>query len=153
MARRPRITSFFRIPWRLQRLALEAGWELLKARAATLRPADHYTRLLGKLAEAPLNETGLVSPQQERMAVEIGAVVERAAKRMPFRALCLQQAIATRQMLDRRGLPATVYLGLVRDPSVRATMDEPAHAWVKTGQRIIVGDADLDRFAVVGTFA
>lgn len=151
MARRPRLSSFFRIPLRLQGLALEAGWELARARIATSRPAAHYTRLLG--ASASDNAPAPAAPEQEQAAAEIGAVVERAARWMPFRALCLQQAIATRRMLDRRGLPAVVYLGLARDPAARSAGDEPAHAWVRTGGKVVMGDTDLDRFAVVGTFA
>lgn len=150
MARRPRLLSFFRIPLRLQVLALEAGAELLRARLATLRAASHYTRLLG--AASDNNRTADAAPQQEHDAAEIGAVVERVARWMPFRALCLQQAIATRRMLARRGLPAVVYLGLALDAHARSSGNESAHAWVRTGGRVVIGDTDLDRFAVVGTF-
>lgn len=151
MARRPKLISFLRIPWRLRRMALEAGWELFRARLLTLRPASVYTKQLGEAAEG--HKPSSVAPEDEIAAAQIGAVVARAAAWMPFRALCLQQAIATRRMLTRRNLPATVFLGLARDPSERATADERAHAWVQTGRLVVNGDRDLDRFAVVGTFA
>ncbi|MFK7945346.1 MAG: lasso peptide biosynthesis B2 protein [Paracoccaceae bacterium] len=151
MATRPKLFSFFRIPIRLQRLTLEAGWELLRARISTLRSAKHYTRFLGTVSEASMPAPA--AHEQEIAAAEIGAVVERISGWMPFRALCLQQAIAMRRMLDRRDLPATVYLGLMRDPALRTNSEEPAHAWVQTGGLIVMGNRDLDRFAVVGTFA
>lgn len=150
MARPPKLTSFFRLPSRFKGLALEAGGELVRARLDTLRPAAHYTRHLGELG----GEVIQADPAQEAMALEIGFVVDRVADKMPFRALCLQRALATRRMLRRRGVPATVYLGLLRDPVKRrdATDGSPAHAWVQTGTRVVSGDDDLDRFAIVGAF-
>lgn len=151
MAKRPKLLSFFRIPWRLRRLAMEAGWELVRARIDTLRPASYYTRQLGDVADHSAPDP--VAPEQEIAAAQIGAVVARAAAWMPFRALCLQQAIATRRMLRKRRLPAKVYLGLARDPAERTIANERAHAWVQTGRLVVNGDRDLDRFAVVGAFA
>ena len=153
MARRPKLLSFFRIPLRLQWLALEAGWQLVRARIDTLGPASSYTRHLGEMAREADEPSPHATPEQETTAVEIGAVVARAAPWMPFRALCLQQALATRRMLRRRDVPAVVYLGLAVDPADRTSSQDPAHAWVQTGQLIVNGDGDLERFAVVGTFA
>lgn len=151
MARAPKVSSFFRLSARHRRMALEAGWELLRARLDTVRPASHYTRHFGTLGAEPAE----AAPEQELLAAEIGAVVERVAARLPFRALCLQQALATRRMLRRRGVPATVFLGLLRDPAARqgGGADDRAHAWVQSGSRVVSGDRDLDRFAVVGAFS
>lgn len=150
MAKPPKLTSFFRLPARFKRLALEAGAELVRARLDTLRPATHYTRHFGELG----GEVPQADPAQEVIALEIGFVVDRVAEKLPFRALCLQRALATRRMLRRRRVPATVYLGLLRDPEKRrdTTDGSPAHAWVQTGNRVVSGDEDLDRFAVVGAF-
>lgn len=151
MARPPKLLSFFRLPMRFQRMALEAGWELVRARLDTIRPAAHYTRHLGELGVPASSAT----PVQEVLAAEVGIVVARVAAKVPFRALCLQQALATRRMLRRRGVPATVFLGLVRDRESRSAgkTDELAHAWVQSGNRVINGDRDLENFAVVGAFS
>ena len=151
MARRPRLSSFFRLSWRLRLLTIEAGWELARARLDTLRAAAHYARGLGVLSDQTAPSPA--AQEEERRAAEIGAIVARVAAAMPFRALCLQQALATRRMLRRRGLPATVFLGLAHDPAERRATDEPAHAWVQTGQRVVNGDQDLERYAVVGVFS
>ena len=147
-----RLRAFVNAPSGRKRLALEAGWELLRARVDTLRPARHYTRHLGELGAAP---DQAVPDRDIVLAAEIGHVVAVTAKAMPFRAVCLQQVLAVRRMLNRRGVRATVYLGLKRDSDERAAAGalDTAHAWVKTGDRVVNGGGGLERFVVVGTFS
>ena len=151
MVRRPSLSTFFRLSGRHQRLALEAAWNLLRARIDTLKPASSYTRHLGEMGR----ESPMLTEEQEFAATEIGAVVERVSRIMPFRAQCLQQALATQRMLRRRGLGATVFLGLATDRAARAagTADDPAHAWVQAGKVVVNGQQNLDKFAVVGRFS
>ena len=146
-----KINAFLRADSTRKRLAIEALWELSRARTQTLRHSKTYTRdigAVGKIAEKP-------TPKQVELAMEVGHVVLVVAKYVPFRAVCLQQAIAVRRMLHRRNVPVTVYFGLARaakeDASVLANRD--AHAWVAAGDAIVAGDTELDRFVVVGTFA
>lgn len=143
------LRAFMRAPAARRRLALEAAWELARARIDTTRPAAHYTRRLGRLG-AP---AALTAEQPDAvLAAEIGHVVEAVAHAVPFRAKCLQQALAVRRMLARRGVPVTVHLGVARDPAGRAGA-EAAHAWVTAGGRVVSGATDLDRYAIVGTFS
>ena len=136
--------AFLRAPAARRRMAVEAGCELLRARLDTLLPASHYTRRLGRLnAAAPT-----AGPAEEALAAEVGHVVAVAARLMPFRARCLQQALAVRRMLARRGVPAVVHLGVARDGSAR-----DSHAWVTSGRRVVSGDTDLGRYVVIGTFS
>ena len=148
MWRRLELANFLRAPLRGKLLAVEAAWQLLRARIDTARPASHYTPLFGRQdhdAPAP-------SEEQEILAERIGAIVARAALWMPFRAQCLQQVLAMRRMLDRRGVPATVYLG-VEHGQADAARGRRAHAWVRTGNRIVNGNIELDRYAVVGVYS
>lgn len=135
--------------WR-KKVALEAAWELLRARIQTLRTTKTYISDLGEIGKEPL----IAAPDQVIFAKEIGEIVRRTAKLAPFRAVCLQQAIAVRRMLSRRGIPATVFLGLSTDgKSVGSrNSDRDAHAWVMTGPSVVAGDRDLDRYAIVATF-
>ena len=151
-----RIGAFVRAPATRKRLALEAAWELLCARILTLRPATVYSPALGTLVEieppagpVPDSVTGRAE------AEEIGHVVEVVGRCLPFRALCLQQAIAVRRMLTRRGIPAMVYLGVARDRADRAQADlgQAAHAWVAVGSRVVSGDGVLEKYAIVARFA
>ena len=86
-------------------------------------------------------------------AAEAGAVgraIARAARHVPFRAACLQQAFAALLMLRRRDLAATVCLGLARDASGSGL---EAHAWSRNGEVPVTGVAAARRFATVATFA
>ncbi len=151
-----RIGAFVHAPATRKGLALEAAWELLRARILTLRPATVYSPALGTLIETePPVGPGTDPVTGRAEAEEIGHVVEVVARCLPFRALCLQQAIAVRRMLTRRGIPAVVYLGVARDRADRAKADlgQAAHAWVAVGSRVISGDGVLEKYAIVARFA
>ncbi len=149
-----RVDAFVRAPAARKGLALEAAWELLRARILTLRPATVYSPALGTLVETE-PPAGPVTGRAEAEAEEIGHVVEVVGRCLPFRALCLQQAIAVRRMLTRRGIPAMVYLGVARDRADRAQADlgRAAHAWVTVGSRVVSGEGVLEKYAIVARFA
>ncbi len=145
------IASFLRAPGRRQALALEAAGELARARLITLLPARIYTRDFGSMNGASGAAAVGACPEA---ACEIGRMVETVARAMPFRALCLQQAVAARRMLRRRGVRATVYLGVKRtaaapDKVVRGSV---AHAWVEVGSQVVNGDGSLGDYAIVARF-
>lgn len=151
--------AFARAPARQRLLALEAAAELARARIMTLLPARIYTTDLGRLVAGEA-DAGPGAPDAApddattRRAAEIGRMVEAVARAMPFRAVCLQQAIAVKRMLARRDLAATVYLGVSRDAADRAVPSRgtAAHAWVTVGPTVINGDQDLARFTIVARF-
>lgn len=145
------IRGFARAPMRRRLLAGEAAGELVRARVMTLFPARIYTRDLGAVAHAA---AAAATPEQNEEAVRVGRMVEKVARYMPFRALCLQQAIAVRRMLCRRGVPVSVCLGVSRNREDRAepALGRAAHAWVEVGDRVVSGAGELDRYAVVARF-
>jgi len=50
-------------------------------------------------------------------------------------------------LLARRGYPALVYIGVVRDDS-----DElQAHAWVKSEGEVVIGGLELERYTPLAT--
>jgi hypothetical protein len=150
------IRSYISAPRQRKILALEAGAELLRARVMTLLPARIYTRDFGRLgavsdASPPATE---VNGQDAETAAEIGGMVDRAAQAMPFRAVCLQQALASSRMLRRRGVGAVVYLGVNRNSAERTKpeLGKAAHAWVRVGSKVISSDGNLADYAVVARF-
>ncbi len=164
------LRAFLRAPGARRRLALEALAELARARVVTWMPARVYTADLGVLAaangagaggdEAAASEAGTQAGEDDHAerAAEIGRVVAGVARAMPFRALCLQQAIAVRRMLRRRGMTATVLLGISHNRrqadkgNDRGRVETAAHAWVTVGARVINGDGDLGDYTVVARF-
>jgi hypothetical protein len=149
------IASFLRAPGRRRALALEAVGELARARLVTLLPARIYTRDFGTMNDASGAVAVADCPEAAaKTGCEIGRMVETVARAMPFRALCLQQAVAARRMLRRRGVQATVYLGVNRASAGRkaAGQGNAAHAWVAVGSQVVNGDGNLGDYAVVARF-
>ena len=62
-------------------------------------------------------------------------------------ASCLSSALAAHAMLRRRGIGSRLCLGVSRDG--RALV---AHAWIESGQNIIVGGSDAPRFTRIAEF-
>lgn len=151
------IRPFVRAPLSRKALAVEAAWELLRARLLTLRSAIVYSAALGTLVEEDSQQQ--IKAERtvaEDAAAEIGRLVEGVARNLPFRALCLEQAIAMRRLLRRRGIPAVVYLGIARDradPGLSAATGRTAHAWVSVGSQVVSGDSMREKFAIVARFA
>ena len=56
------------------------------------------------------------------------------AKRVPWRAMCLEQALAGEAILKCVGIPCTIRLGVALDDG-----DFAAHAWLEVGGRIVLG--------------
>lgn len=135
------LRAFANAPARLRWLGIEAALELLRARCLTLLPPRIYTRTFSTPAK---NAHG------DMDAREIGKIVATVAHGLPFRALCLQQVIATQRMLARRGCRSTIKLGVRRDETAPAQIG--AHAWLLVGGQVVNGEGDLDQFSVIGTF-
>ena len=72
----------------------------------------------------------------------IAWAVTRSARSVPG-ATCLTQALAARVLLERRGHPARVRVGITRTESA----DLLAHAWVESEGRVVLGGADLGPYA------
>jgi hypothetical protein len=123
---------------------VEAAFYLLAVRVVFgLLPLRRALQVLG-IAESAAGRGSVLAPQAEL----IGRAIERAARNVPFRAVCLQQAFAALLMLRRRGLPATVQLGLIREGN-----ELKAHAWSLSGDVPVTGVARAVGYAAVASFA
>ena len=122
------------------RVAEALGCLALARVAVIALPFRVLARGLGvRHAETPVAG---VPPASHRVAWAIGA----AARRAPWRSECLEQAIAAKAMLRRRGIGSTLYLGMGRDPVA-------AHAWLRVGDTNVTGGRDVARYTVVASFA
>ena len=108
-----------------------------------LLPLPRALRVFG-IAQSQASRGRIAAPEAER----IGRAIARAARHVPFRAVCLQQAFAALLMLRRRGLAATVHLGLIREDS-----ELKAHAWSHCGEVPVTGVAVAAGFAPIAAFA
>ena len=146
--------------WRLVRagpqrqiLVAEAVASLATARLLlATRPFSDVAARLGNFSaradDAP--QTGEQrSARHERIAREVGWAVRAAAPWMPFRALCLQQAIAARAMLRRRGIVSVLHLGAGPDDS----RDLTAHAWLDAAGAKVTGYPVAPHIVEIGCFS
>lgn len=126
-------------------LAEAVVWLALGRLAVKFLPFRVLSRRLGTQAS--------VSPSAGagRELTRVGWAIAAAAARVPWRAKCLEQALAAKAMLRARHVPNTLYLGVARD----AVGDEGvvAHAWVRSGTVHVTGGTDVERYGVVLTFA
>lgn len=78
----------------------------------------------------------------------VGDAVRRAASVAPFRAVCLQQAVAAALMLHRRGHPAQVHFGVTRDMDGNMI----AHAWSRCQGKLVTGGQQISHYQPISVF-
>jgi hypothetical protein len=88
------------------------------------------------------------SESDHAIAREVGWAVTRAARYVPFRAVCLPQAIAAQAMLRRRGVASVMHFGVATHKN--APMD--AHAWLDVGEIEVTGFPVRDDFVELVRF-
>lgn len=91
----------------------------------------------------------LLLPSQEKKALQIGRLVQLAARYTPWDSNCFPQAVVARILLGLFGIPYALYFGLMRDV---ATSEMKAHAWVSAGRIRVTGGASFMQFTTVGCF-
>jgi hypothetical protein len=126
-----KLRRFGQIGGRRRGLLIEAALWLLLARLALLAvPFPRLARRLGAFVPPTDARVALAgrsaSPQHARLAEEIGWATTRAARHVPFKAVCLPQAMAARVMLRRRGVASVMHFGAAKG------REKPidAHAWL-----------------------
>ncbi len=150
--RRP-LRRFAQVDGRRRALAVEAVLCLLAARLALI--LIPFPRLAGRLgtfvppsdpraARRPFDAV----PEQAKLAQEIGWAVTRAARHVPFKAVCLPQAMAAQVMLRRRGVASVMHFGAGRGT------DKPldAHAWLDAAGVEVTGYPVAPNFAEIACF-
>ena len=150
---RRRLVRFGQIGNRQRALLAEAVLWLLAARLGLIFiPFPRLARRLGdcvppsdpraQQARAP----GVA--EDARLAEEIGWAVTRAANHVPFKAVCLPQAMAARAMLKRRGVASVMHFGAAKGD------DTPldAHAWLDAAGVRVTGYPVGEKFAEIACF-
>jgi hypothetical protein len=124
-------------------LAAEAGLAITMASLAIrVLGSSRTTRLLGR----PASEGDAHAPADASQDVRlVGRAVERVARMLPWRPVCLPQAIATKAMLRRRGVACDTHLGVIEADPVTA------HAWVSVGGTVVQG-APVDHVKELAVF-
>ena len=126
---------------------------LLAARLALIFiPFPRLARHLGTFvppADARATQAATeTAPEQARLAEDIGWAVTRAARYLPFKAVCLPQAMAARVMLKRRGVQSVMHFGAAKGKE--KPLD--AHAWLDAAGVEVTGYPVAEGFAEIACF-
>jgi len=132
-------------------LVAEAVLCLLAARLALIFvPFPNLARRLGRFVppdEARRLMVPSTSPQAQT-ATDIGWAVTRAARHVPFKAVCLPQAMAAQWMLRRRAIASAMHFGATR--GTEKPLD--AHAWLDAAGIEVTGYPVAACYAEIACF-
>ena len=131
---------------RLRRLDGRRRWLLLRA-AGLLTAASAIVALLPFRRAirfgGPVLRDGSISVDEAFWAVEA------AARRMPWRAMCIEKGLVVQRMLRLGGVDAILHYGARHHPGSGRL---EAHVWVRAGGEIIMGGEQAADFAELATF-
>ena len=147
------LRSARQVGWRRRGLIVEAAaWLLLARLALLLAPFPVIARRLGAFvppADPRVAEVAAPTTQgQAQLAKEISWAVTRGAAHVPFKAVCLPQAMAARIMLKRRGVASAMHFGAAKGKE--KALD--AHAWLDAAGVKVTGYPVGPQFAEIACF-
>jgi hypothetical protein len=148
-----KLRRFGQIGARRRALVVEAALWLLAARIALIAiPFPRLARRLGAFVpptdERVTRVAAGCSAEDAELAAEIGWATVRAARHVPFKAVCLPQAMAARIMLRRRGVASVLHFGAAKGT------DKPidAHAWLDAAGVEVTGYPVAAQFSEIACF-
>jgi hypothetical protein len=121
---------------------------LLRASFA-LSMASAAVALLPFRRAIQIGSVPLVSGQKRWRSEDCVWAVEAAARRLPWRTMCIQKGLAAQRLLRRSGTDARLHYGARHHPQDGKL---EAHVWVSVEDKIVIGGDEADDFAEVGVF-
>jgi hypothetical protein len=147
------LRRFAQVDGRRRMLVVEAVACLLAARLALIfipfpRLAGHLGTFVPPTDPRTSRSNAAGTPQHVKLAREIGWAVTRSARYVPFRAVCLPQAMAAQFMLRRRGVASVMRFGAGKGK------DKPldAHAWLDAAGVEVTGYPVAPNLAEIACF-
>lgn len=139
------IFKYLQISWSDKWLVLYVFILLAIVRSVLLLvPFRYITVYLGKhMEESPCVEGN------GDFIKRVGWAIQVASKYTPWESKCLVQAITGKVLLRHRRLQNTMYLGVAKDRDNQMI----AHAWLRSGNKLVTGNCNSSLFTVVAKFA
>ncbi|MEI6946672.1 lasso peptide biosynthesis B2 protein [Paraflavisolibacter sp. H34] len=140
--------KFWRGSFRFKILLLEAFFWLLASKLMVrFVPLKAIAQRMGTL-NGERREV-LSGPEKEKSGM-VQLAVNTVCSNVPWKSVCLDQALACMFMLKRRKIPYSLCLGTIKNET-RKALD--AHAWVLCGTEIIMGGTRSKKYALVAYFS
>ena len=138
-----------------RRLLFEAAWRLALARLTTATAP--FRQLAADLGEPERPERRTISWDETgysasavQVAHAVAWAVQCAARQVPFKAVCLQQAVAAKHMLRQRGVQGVVHFGVAKDGDGRDALE--IHAWLDAAGVNVTGYPLAGRYVELACF-
>ena len=131
----------------LKRRALTAEAALLLIAAKLALRAVPFARL-ARTFERPARGAELVSPERQRVIIEVRHAILRATRRLPGHYVCFPLGIAAQTMLRRRGVSTTLIYGAATLPDKGLI----GHVWVMDGDEGVIGHTSADDYRVLARY-
>jgi hypothetical protein len=84
-------------------------------------------------------------PLAERHSIEQLTWAVHVARQLVPEATCLTQALALEVLLQRAGFPVCLRVGFAKG----ADNQVQGHAWVESGEKVVLGGVEIERYAVL----
>jgi hypothetical protein len=141
-----KVRRFSSYPLDVKWMFVEAYFYLAWGRVFKLLPFSKVAPTLG----SHMKETSHTSCTEQDLLLlrKVSKAVHAMSRVTWWESQCLVKAIAAMKMLERRGIPSTLYLGSGRDDKGQMV----AHAWLRSGSYILTGKEGHEKYAVVGIF-
>ncbi len=95
--------------------------------------------------------TGGRPAQSREEIMPVRRAVRRAARNVPWRALCFEQGLAAHAMLRRRGVSSVLHYGVAREADEQRGLK--AHVWVTSGEQMVIGGEVAGQFTELARFS
>lgn len=131
-----KIRSFLRLPFNIKLFVLELCSFLTLAKAAiVLLPFSFISKyILTKRLGKPYTKD---IEQKYNTLHKTTAYTYELSQYLPWKSLCLDQALAARWMLHRRKITTKLYFGVMLDHTIHKKVK--AHAWLMVGEHCVTG--------------
>ena len=138
------------LSWKERWACFEAvGWLGIARFSLLIFPFRWVLRLFGIRQDVAQTEVDGPLADVGQDAVIVKRALRRVSRNVPWDCKCLAQALAGKAMLSRRGLPATLFIGVTRDDQ----REFRAHAWLKSGAAFISGGEGHEAYTVMSGFS
>lgn len=107
-----------------------------------------FSKLAKKMGDQGLEVNDVYDDAQNNYIYKVRKIVMMTSKHTPWQSLCLVQALTVQYLLNKKKISNTLYFGLAKDEHNKPI----AHAWIKHGGKVVVGEKGMETFAVVGKF-
>jgi len=140
------ILNYFRCSWTDKLLLLYIFILLAIVRLLLLLvPFRYITVWLGKY----MKESPFIDENENTFINRVGWAIQIVSRYTPWESKCLVQAITGKILLRHRRLQNTMYLGVAKDKGDQMI----AHAWLRSGNKLVTGGRNSSMFTVVAKFA